>query len=251
MLIFINIEKIVKDIPNDKYVNKDDIILAARRDKPNFSEKSVYWLLNRLMVMGLLIRVGRDKYRLRKNNKILKTYHYQYSKKMQNVVSILTRKYPLMEFQVWESIQFNYFVNHQIAHNILFVEVENMLENSTYELLRDKFDGNVLLCPNYDTYSLYVADETIVVLNLITETPTDKNNIHNVLLEKLLVDMMINKLISLFVSKSEFAHILEEAFLMYCINESKMFRYARRRNADKRIREFIKKNTNVVLKMEK
>lgn len=242
-----NFNELVMNITEDKYVDRYAIIKAARIINPDFSEKSIYWLLDQMMDSGLLVRVGRNKYSIKKDGRISKQYQYQYSDKMQKIISALEDEFPLINFQAWESIQFNYFVNHQIAHNTLFVEVENQLEISVYEFLRDRFDGNVLLKPDINIYNLYASDETIVVLNLVTETPTDKNNKHGVLLEKLLVDMMTNKLITMFVSRSEYTYVFENAFYMYCIDESKMFRYAKRRNADKRIIEFIMKNTKVNL----
>ena len=49
----------------------------------------------------------------------------------------ITDRYPLLEFQMWELIQFNEFLNHQIAKNIIVVEVENMLEDSVFDTLRE------------------------------------------------------------------------------------------------------------------
>lgn len=43
----------------------------------------------------------------------------------------------MLEFQMWELIQFNEFLNHQIAKNIIVVEVENMLEDSVFDTLRE------------------------------------------------------------------------------------------------------------------
>jgi hypothetical protein len=245
--VTMNNNELIKNITEDKYIDKSSIIKAARTINPDFSEKSIYWLLDQLMDSGLLIRVGRNKYVINKDGRILKQYKYQYSDKMQKIVSALETEFPLINFQAWESIQYNYFVNHQIAHNTLFVEVENQLENSVYEYLKDRFNSNVLLKPDINLYNLYVSDETIIVLNLITEAPANKNNKHGILLEKLLVDMMTNKLITMFVSKSEYTNVFENAFNMYCIDETKLFRYAKRRNADKRIFEYITKNTKVNL----
>jgi hypothetical protein len=245
-----DLRKVAMHISTNKCVGRAEIILAARCEQPDFSEKSIYWLLNQLIESRLIARVGRNKYILIREGEIRKDYRYIPSEKMQKVISALSKEYPRMEFQAWEAIQFNYFLNHQIAHNTIFIEVEHMLENSVYEFLCDEFHGNVLLKPNQDVYGLYGKDDTIVVLSLITAAPTNKNNIHLALLEKLLVDMMTNKLIPIFVSRSEFPHILEDAFSMYRIDETKMFRYAARRNAAKKIRVFFQENTNVNLKTE-
>lgn len=138
-----DINKIAQYIPTGRSVDHGEIILAARQVQPSFSDKSIYWLLNQLKEAGLIERVGRNKYFLIKEDRIRQDYTYESSEKMKQVISKLSVEFPLMEFQAWESIQFNYFLNHQIAHNTLFVEVEPFLENSVYEYLRDEFSGNM------------------------------------------------------------------------------------------------------------
>ena len=71
----------------------------------------------------------------------------------------------------------------------------------------------------------------------------------NTRLEKLLVDIMTNSILISSISESELPNIYEEAFNKYVVDESCMFRYAKRRGAEKKIRDFIKNNTNVQLRM--
>jgi len=52
------------------------------------------------------------------------------------------------------------------------------------------------------------------------------------------------------ISESEYEAIFENAFARYVVNESCLFRYARRRAADKRIKRFIKEKTGIILKTE-
>lgn len=235
--------KIAEYIPQNCCVSKEDILEIAYLQQIDIKESSVFWLIRQLIESGILVRTGRNHYCRAEEAKKRREYSYCPSEYLSQVVDFLEKEYPLMEFQAWEAIQFNYFVNHQIAHNTLFVEVENMLQGSVYESLRDKFGGKVLLKPSVDIYTLYAENNTIVVLNLVSETPSNKRMAHRVLLEKLLVDMMCNKLIPMFVPKSEYADIYEEAFSKYVIDETKLFRYARRRNAEKRLRTYLKEET--------
>jgi hypothetical protein len=163
------------------------------------------------------------------------------------MVTSLEINFPLMEFQAWEAFQYNYFANHQIAHNIYFIEVENMLETSIFEFLRDRHKGSVLLKPTPSACQLYADSGAVIVQNLITESPVDRSNPHGVILEKLLVDMFADKKTRMFLEENEFPHILEDAFSSYIIDESKMFRYARRRNVEEKIRDCITLNTNIKL----
>lgn len=86
----------------------------------------------------------------------------------------------------------------------------------------------------------------IVIQKLTTEAPKGDGEFWHTNLEKMLVDIMADRLLMDSFSESEYPLIYETAFESFVIDESQMFRYARRRTADKRIRDFLRKNTNVM-----
>lgn len=245
-----DLNKIVTCIPKNRILQKEDFVQIVNTLDVNVSESSIYWLIRKMIENGFIMRVGRNQYRLLYDDMERKRYDYRPSKLLNALIDKLSDEYPLMEFQTWEAIQLNYFVNHQIAHNTLFVEVESMLEESVFEFLRAEYGGNVLLRPNPELFGLYAMENTIVISNLITEAPVNKTNRHLVTSEKLLVDLMCNKIISMLVEKSEYPVIMEEMFMKYVIDESCLFRYARRRNAEARFREYLRQNTHVKLMTE-
>ena len=177
------------------------------------------------------------------NAKELYTYNHSYE--YLEVEEKITDRYPLLEFQMWELIQFNEFLNHQIAKNIIVVEVENMLEDSVFDTLRELYP-NVFISPRIEQYHRYKGKEdNIVVLKLISETPKPRDG-HSSILEKLLVDLFSNKFTGRLIERSEYPAIFEDAFSKYYLDESKMFRYVRRRNVESQIKEFMKENANTV-----
>ena len=89
----------------------------------------------------------------------------------------------------------------------------------------------------------------IVVGKLISEAPMGQKEKWNTRIEKLLVDVITNSILLSSVSEAELINIYEGAFAKYAIDESCMFRYAKRRGAENKIREFIKEKTNVQLKV--
>lgn len=131
-------------------------------------------------------------------------------------------------------------MNHQIAHNVVYLSVENALGNFVFEELRERYPGKV--------FQQYWQDNMIVIVKLPTEAPKGKRIFWHTELEKLLVDIMADKLVKQSVIKSEYSAIYEETFHHYAIDESKMFRYAKRRTADKRILDFLADKTDVKLK---
>lgn len=242
-----DINKLVKRLPSGT-IDRSIIYLAAIQENKQFQQSSVFWLINKMIDKGIIVRVGRNKYCVTTGNIIRQPYHYPFSSTLNNIVEVLAAKFPLIQFQAWEAIQFNWFVNHQIAHNLFFVEVEKLVENSVYEFLRDSFiDKQVLLKPSLNTSNIYAVPDSIIVQNLITESPADKSNPHGVMLEKLIVDMFVENKMSLFLEESEFPDILQNSFESFSIDESKLFRYARRRGAEQDIKNYITTKTNIQL----
>lgn len=250
-MITLDSKQIINNLSQKETFNRKKILEITRKSNPHFSKNSVGWLLNKMTEEHLINRVGRDRYQVITGIQKKREYEYTSSYKLDEVIKRLSYDYPLMEFQAWESIQLNVFLNHQIAHNTIFVEVESMMEDSVFETLRDSFDEKVLLKPDKKTFLTYGEENTIVVSKLITESPRNKNDKHKILLEKLLVDLFANKILNQIISNSEFPNIYEDAFERYLVDESKLFRYAKRRNAEKKVKELIIAKTNIVLKVEK
>lgn len=101
------------------------------------SDSSINWLLEKLRRENQIASIGRGKYIKIPECNAKELYTYNHSYEYLEVEEKITDWYPLLEFQMWELIQFNEFLNHQIAKNIIVVEVENMLEDSVFDTLRE------------------------------------------------------------------------------------------------------------------
>ena len=144
----------------------------------------------------------------------------------------------------------NEFVNHLLAKNTIFVEVENMLDESVFNLLFERYP-HVLHNPDIEEYYKYAGDETIVVRKLISEAPPAFGQHRQASLEKLLVDLFGRGISGSILSRSEYRAIYEDSFHKYNINQAKLFRYARRRGVEKTIRDFIREETRIMLEDDK
>lgn len=233
-----NLKELADDLPRDQ-IDKETIYKSALRQNSNLKETSIHWLINRLIDEGLLLRVGRNKYQVAIED-AKQVYYHTFSAFLQKLVDDLEARFPLIQFQAWEAIQFNRFANHQIAKNLYFIEVEKMLENAVYDFLREKYDTQVLLKPAKEMCEVYVDDGTIIVQTLISEAPVDRSDPHHVVLEKLLVDLLADEKMELFLERAEFGDIIQEALDRYVLNASRMLRYARRRNREEALRRHLK-----------
>ena len=66
----------------------------------------------------------------------------------------------------------------------------------------------------------------------------------------MLVDLFADSLLKNAVSEGEYPIILDNAFHNFVLDENSMFRYAKRRNVAKKIREMIEEKTNISLRTE-
>ena len=241
-----NVEAIIEQLPPSTLISKKDFEALVHKIEPQYSERSIYWLLSKLKKMGKLQSTGKNSFYVLNEMKPKPEYTYSHSGIMEEAVGKIEMEYPLVDFQVWELIQLNEFVNHQIARNVLFIEVENMLEESVFSMLSNTFH-RILLRPSSDVFHTYRDENIIVVQRLLTETPRPLTGTKSCCLEKLLVDLFSKKLTGQLIQRADYPAIYENAFDRYCIAEKKMFRYARRRNLEEEIRNFINEKTNTRL----
>lgn len=237
----------LKFLENEKTFSRTELMNTMQKDGKTISEASFKLELQKLLKEGAIIRVGRNAYCVAKNG--VGVYSYEYSDDAKDIAELLKKKFPYLHFAIMDFVQLNEFVNHQLAHNVIYVSVEEDLGEFVFDTLKEIYPGKVLINPTPEIYHQYWYDGMIVVDKLVSEAPVGQNEKWNTRIEKLLVDVVTNSILQSSVSGAELSNIYEEAFAKYAIDESCMFRYAKRRGADKKIREFIKKNTNVQLRL--
>ena len=240
------IEEVIEKLKPDSIISRKEYEDIVRQINPKLSDRTIFWQLAKLQDMGVLQKIGQNSFHVRNNENSKREYFYGYSKEMQDIVEMIKAEYPLVDFQVWEFVQLNEFVNHQIGKNVFFIEVEHSLEESIFNRLRE-YCSRILLCPKEDMFYNYFEENMVVIQRLLSEAPKAQSDIKGCSLEKLLVDLFSNKLTGQLVERAEYPGIYEEAFRKYYIDEKKLFRYARRRNLEKEIRDFIEKETNIQL----
>ena len=226
--------------------SRDELRDVMNNNGISLSEASFKVKLNELLNLELISRVGRNAYCVPKSG--VYKYQYEYSALAETIVVEIQENHPIMDFTVLETIQLNEFTNHQLAHNVVFVSIEGDLSDYAFNTLKEIYPGKVLINPKIDVFHKYWYDDMIVVGKLVTESPRDQKSQWATVLEKLLVDIIADPLLSYSVSESEYTNIYAEAFSKYAINESRLFRYARRRGIEKVILQLIRYSTDIQLR---
>lgn len=200
------------------------------------SESATGNTIAKMLLAGDIVRIGRNKYRV---SGPLKPYSFPHSHTAISVAEEIIAAHPHLDFRIFELIQLNEFVNHQIATNILFVSVEGGLEEDVFNTLWKGHKGSVLLKPSANELFRYMNEDMIVILKLPTESPKGISVFWDTRIEKMLVDIAVDKLLTKVVYAGEYPTIYRDAFRKYALDVNAMFRYARRRGAFEKYRYFL------------
>jgi hypothetical protein len=226
--------------------SRAELLSAIKEYGIKVSDSMFKVVLKKLIDTQKIIRVGRNAYCVNKENR--RIYEHRYSDFACNIAAEIAVDFPYLSFAIFELIQLNDFLNHQIAHNVVFVSVESDLGEFVFEKMKEKYPGKVLIYPSIEIYHQYWCDDMIVIQKLVSESPMGNKEKWHSRIEKMLVDIFVDNIQKESFSESELAGIYEDAFLRYAIDESCLFRYAKRRGMQQRLKEYLMTNTNVKLR---
>lgn len=239
---------IIPYLPAGKVFTKQTFRETVRSIDPDCPETTINWMLISLRKQNHIASPGSGKYYLITDQTPLKkVYTFPHSPEYLELEKIIFEKYPLLDFQMWELIQMNDFVNHQITKNVIFIEVESMLVDTVYENLHVKYPYAMLQPDTKSFYKQRAPGTDIIVQKLISESPSP-GEYHSCQIEKLLVDLLSKKLSGKLIERSEYQHIYEDIFTKYTIDETCMLRYANRRHLYYTMMTFLSAHTNIELK---
>lgn len=239
----------LQDRMPDHAISRQDILELIRESDPEFREGQMKRLLAYMIKTSKIEHVGRNKYRRVTDIVNVTSYRNQYSETALQIISIMQEEFPLIECRIWELSWLNEFVNHQLGRNYIFLEVEKDGCEFVFDRIMSEFAGKVLLKPDQNQILRYGSNDSIIIDRLISESPKGKKEQYNLAIEKLIVDLFANKRLKEMISFGDYPVALENIFTMYEVDQVKMFRYARRRNKEQELREFLKTKTKVELKV--
>ena len=146
------------------------------------------------------------------------------------VFNLLQSNFPFAKFCIYQGEIISPLQHHLSSNRIIYVETERDSAETIFDFL--KGEGRpVFLRPGKDIVYRYVDmdSRTIFVKNLVSEAPLQEvSGIPMPTLEKLMVDILRDSDF-FYLQGSESEHIIENAFRMYSVNRSRLFRYSNRR----------------------
>ena len=232
-----------KLIDDSQVFTTREFIESLQKINPEYGERKAYRTLENLQKRGRITKVSRGHYTFKITKR---AYTYRPDAQMKRVIRAIERHFPRCDFQIWKLSQLNEFLEHDVPYDVLFAEVQHGYEEKVGDLLRSDTQL-VMRNPDLNAFQRYRTDNVIVVKRLNSDCPGCVEGTRLASLEKMIVDLFSRKLSGQLIARSEYEHLLEEAFSHYAINEKAMFRYARRRNLEKDIQSFINEETLIHL----
>ncbi len=238
----LHIKELKNAFVHDQRISVHNLIQFFQRFEEQVNRTTVDWRIYELTKLGILHRIGRGCYSLSE------TYYFkpEVSRSLKHLFGIVKNQFPYLNICVWNTKIINEFMLHQPGRFFTILEVDKDAMESVFYNLKDQ-GRDVFLNPSEEVFSKYVASkkEPIIITSLITEAPIEEiDGVKTATLEKVLVDICSNETLFSSQQGAELTRIYETAFEKYTISETKLLRYATRRNKKEVIEQLLNKQRN-------
>ena len=202
------------------------------------ARNTLSWHLSNLCRQGKLRRIGRGIYTAHFSN----TFLVRANAKARSLHNTLSRQFPLADFCVYGGGVITPLLHDLTPNNSIYVETNREVTESVFNVLLPKYKGRLFLSPTKKIATTYIdfSRENIIVKPLITESPLmldDKVPVPTI--EKLLVDTRVDPDFY-FLHGYENLEMLRTAITHYDVNQTRLLRYADRRNEKESILNDLK-----------
>jgi len=230
-------------IAGKKYFSVDAIKVGANKIQRGINPTTINQYLYNLKIEGILYSAGRGWY---------STISQEFTpsiKTVEKLALLIKNKFPLLSFSIWSTEELQPFAHHLLTQFTVFVFTDFDAMLSTSSFLQDhgfKSFRNPLKS-EVEKYFEPTA-KTVIVRPSITREPV--NGIYATI-EKILVDMFIEKDKLLLMDGAEYQRIFHNLILSQRINVARLFEYAERRKVkDAFLQKVMKQERNSILFVE-
>ena len=230
--------------------DRNQMLEIFLKESPELSESAFKYRLQKLLKEGIIERIGRNKYCI--SGKEKKYYNHRYSQSAKDLALKIVGNFTYVEFRIFEPLQVFEMINDGYDGKVLFVSIDSNYLSYAEDILSDLYPGMVLLKPDEEEFNgkiIYEKPDGWIVLNsLVSESPRGKERLWHTDLEKMLADLIIDKVLRSLWSDSQLGTLFEIIFDKYHMDESKMLRYARRRKGQDKLVDFVRENTDIKMR---
>lgn len=229
--------------------SRHELAEVIRKEFPGITDTNVNWKIHRLSKAGKISRSGRGLYTLSLKNNFVPVL----TQSTEQLARYFRDKFPLLDYCIWDTYIMNNFLHHQAFSGRIILETEKEYYESVFNMMSGEFD-NVFLNPGIKEFYRYVINKNdpIIIIPMISQSPRSiVSGFKTITIEKLLVDLLSDSAFMDIYQESELEKIYKRVFEQTNINMSRLFRYAGRRNLQRKLNKmlnYMKKNENIVLR---
>lgn len=202
------------------------------------TRNTLSWHLSNLCRQGKLQRIGRGIYTAHISN----TYQIKASVRARSLYKALSTQFPFADFCVYSGIVITPLLHDLTPNNSIYIETNRDVAESVFNVLLPKYKGRVFLSPTKKITTTYIdfGRENIIVKPLVSESPLMYDGKVPVpTIEKLLVDTRVDPDFY-YLHGYENLEMLRTAITHYDVNQTRLLRYADRRNEKESILNDLK-----------
>ncbi|WP_143961590.1 DUF6577 family protein [Litoribacter populi] len=243
--------KLIKEFKDREHFTREDLFEFYHQFEPDLKEGTFGWRIHDLRDKNIISPIKRGLYVISDKPK----YMPEISPELLKLAKRITDKFEDAKHCIWETEWLNEFSQHQASRRIILIEIEKEFMESLYYELKDSTKKELYLNPDDKTIDFYIAESNypVVIKKLITRSPVIKRTEKRVefntpFLEKILVDLFAEEKLFYFLQGSELMHIYENAINSYGVNFTKLFSYAKRREREQEIKQFMKNHMYHLIK---
>jgi len=235
-------KRLIEEFKDREAFSREELFDFYRCFEPDLKEGTLGWRIYDLKEKNIIKTVKRGLYKISYRPR----YKPEISPELFKLGKKIGAKFEEVKFCIWDTSWLNEFLQHQSSKLMMIAEIEKGFEESLYYELKDNFKNEIYLNPHEREINLYITESRlpIVIKKLVTRSPLDtriekKVKLPTPQLEKILVDLFAEEKLFFYLQGSEMIHLYENALNNYSINFTRLFSYAKRRERDQEIKQFM------------
>jgi len=234
--------RLIKEFKDRDAFSRKDLFDFFRYFEPDLKDGTFGWRIYDLKNKNIIKSIKRGYYTISYKPK----YKPEISGDLPKLAKVISERFEDVKYCLWDTDWINEFSQHQSGKKLFVIEIEKDFVESLYYELKDSFRFDLYLNPDEKAIDFYISESQnpIIIKKLITRSPISKRTekrikFYTPLLEKILVDLFTESKLFYFYQGAELMHIYENALKNYTLNYTKLFSYAKRREKEQDIKQFM------------
>jgi hypothetical protein len=234
------IEQLKKEFAEKLFFSRNEMFGFFQRFDPDLKAATFRWKTHDLKNKQIITPVSREIFTLAYKP----VFKPNNSETEHKISSKIRKQFPTLKFCIWSTRIISEFMLHIPAQFITVLQVEKEAIEPVYDFLKVQNFKHVFIQPEkkeIDRY-IYENDLSIVLQSLVSKSPIQNvNKVVTITLEKLIVDLYSDKKLFSVFQGSELIHIVNNAYIRYSIDFTKLFHYAKRRGKEAELSQLLNK----------